>query len=132
MPPVESNPKLLIACWATLGVFLAIAVVFLRYRRRPFALGVLPLTLPSVMYLFSGMIARWIDPALSAASSVQIRIVLDLMAALVSCVLIGLVATVVTKNKKARTFFVISCSLFVVIFSSILIVNTALQIHAVF
>ena len=129
MNHVESNPKLIIACWATLGVLLAMVVIFLRYRRRHFALGVLPLALPAVTYLFSGIIARWIDPALSAASSVQIRVVLDLIAALIACVLIGLIATVVTQSRSSRLFFITACSLFVSIFSSILIINTALQIN---
>jgi len=127
MAYVESHPKLIIACWATVGVLLAMALVFVRSKRRHYALGVLPLTLPAVMYIFSGMIARWINPTIAAASSVQIRIVLDLIAALVACVLIGLVSTIVSKKKKTRALFMIACSLFVLVFSSILIINTALQ-----
>lgn len=127
---VQSDTQLLIACWATVIVLVAMALVFLRSKRRRYALAVLPLTFPPSMYIISGVIARTIDSTLPFATSVQIRIVLDLAAALAACMVIGLISGYVSKVRRTRVAFLICCSLFVVAFSSLLIMSSVIQFNA--
>ncbi len=131
MSVVETNSKLLIACWATVLILLAMALIFSRGKRRHYGLAVLPLVIPPLTHIVSGIIARWVSTPLPFANSFEVRIVLDLMAALVACILVGLASVRLYEGKAGRTLFILSCSLFIVAFSSILILNSVLQYVAV-
>ena len=126
-PPVISNQKLIIACWATAIVLILMAVVFMRSNRRHFALAVLPLTIPSIVHLVSGFLANTLDPAFAPITSVQIRILADLIAALVACLLVGLTSILVSKKRKTRLLFAIACALFIIVFSSFLLMSSVVQ-----
>ena len=123
--PVTTNDKLLFACWATVIVLAIMAIVFIRSRRLKFMWAVGPLTLPPAMYIVSGVIARAVDPA----SSVQIRIILDLAAALVACLLIGFAASIVSKARRTRVAYLVCALLFVMTFSAFLIMNSVSQMN---
>jgi len=126
-PSVVSNQKLMIACWATVIVFALMALVFFRSKRRGYGFAVLPLTIPPAAHIVSGMLARTIDPAIPPISAVQLRIIIDLAAALVACAAIGLVANFVSKKRKPRLAFIGACTLFVIVFSSFLIMSSVVQ-----
>ncbi len=127
MTAVVTATKLLIACWATVIVLAAMALVFWRSKKPHFAVAVLPLIIPPLVHTVSGLLARTIDPSLPFTTSFHIRIVIDLIAAVVACMLIGLSSQLAFKSRKSRTWFVLCCSVFVVIFSSILILSSMAQ-----
>ncbi len=124
---VTTNSKLLIACWATVIVLAAMSLVFWRSKKNSYAVAVLPLTLPPLVHLISGILARGLDLTLPFASSFQIRIVIDLIAAVVACVLIGVTSQLLYETRKGRTLFAVCCSAFIVVFSAILILSTLSQ-----
>jgi len=124
---VITSNKLLIACWATVIVLIAMALVFWRSKKSNYAVAVLPLVLPPLGHLISGILARGLDLTLPFASSFQIRIVIDLIAAIAACVLVGVTSQLVYETRKGRTLFALSCSLFIVVFSAILILSTLSQ-----
>ncbi len=130
MNTVETNSKILIACWATVIIVLAMALIFFRGKRRHYGTAILPLILPPLMHIVSGFLSRWLDNLLPFATSYDIRIVLDLIAAVSACVLIGLASSLLYETRKGRTFFILCCAVFVTAFSGILIMNTVLQYGA--
>lgn len=125
---VQTDSQLLFACWATAVILATMSLVFLRSKKRSYALAVLPLAIPSVMYIISGVLARTLDATLSFASSFQIRIALDLTAALVACVLIGFASNVLSASKRTRLLFCLCGTAFVVVFSGLLIMSSVVQI----
>ncbi len=124
---VITSNKLLIACWATVIVLAAMSLVFWRSKKSRFAVAILPLIIPPAGHLISGILARGLDLTFPFASSFQIRIVIDLIAAIAACVLIGITSQLVYKTRKARTLFALTCSAFTVVFSAILILTTLSQ-----
>lgn len=124
---VITNSKLLIACWATVIVLAAMSIVFWRRKKNSYALAVLPLMLPPLGHLISGILARGLDLTIPFATSFQIRIVIDLIVAIIACVLIGITSQFLYETRKGRTIFVISCSVFIVVFSAMLIMTTISQ-----
>lgn len=124
---VSTSTQLLIACWATVIVLSAMALVFWRSKKNAYAIAVLPLMLPPCMHLLSGILARGLDLTLPFTTSFHIRIVIDLIAAVAACVLIGLASQIIAETRKGRTAFVLSCSAFIIVFSSILIMNSLSQ-----
>ena len=131
MSAVETNSKILIACWATVIILLAMALIFFRGKRRHYGPAILPLTIPPLTHIVSGLLARWLCVPFSFANSYEIRIVLDLMAAVVACVLIGLTSGLLYETRKGRTLFILCCTVFIIAFSSILILNSVLQYASV-
>lgn len=124
---VTTNSKLLIACWATVIVLTAMALVFWRRKKSNYAVATMPLILPPLGHLISGILARGLDLTFPFASPFQIRIVIDLIAAIAACVLIGITSQLVYETRKGRTFFILSCSAFIVVFSAILMLSTLSQ-----
>ncbi len=131
MSLVETNSKILIACWATVIIVLAMALIFSRGKRRLHGLAVLPLTIPPLTHIISGVMARLLATPLPFATSFEVRIVIDLIAALVACLLIGLASTKLYEGRKGRALFLVASCLFIVAFSAILILNSVLQYVAV-
>ena len=125
---VKTNPQLLIACWATLILMGAMAFAFLRAKKSEYILAVIPLGVPAASYIISGVCARWLDWLLAFATSSQIRIFLDLGAALVACVLIGFAASGIPGEKRNRLLYCLCGTLFVIIFSGLLIMSSVMQV----
>ena len=127
MNTVETSSKILIACWATVIILAAMAIIFFRGKRRHYGIAILPLMLPPLMHIVSGFSARWLGGLLPFANSFEIRIVLDMIAAMTACALIGLASTLLYESRKGRALFIVCCAIFIVVFSGILIMNTVLQ-----
>ncbi len=125
--PVQSSTKLLFASWATVMLIGLMFIVFFRRKKKEYAWAVLPLGIPAGIYILSGILARLADPILSFANSYQIRIIIDLAAALVACLLIGILSGKIPGGKRNRTIFAICATAFVVVFSGLLIMNSLRQ-----
>lgn len=127
---VTTDSRLVFACWATAIILGVMSLVFWRSKKNGYALAVLPMAIPPLVHMFSGILARGLELTLPFASPFQTRIVIDLIAAIVSCVLIGIISQFIYETKKGKTIFVICCSIFIVIFSGILITTTMSQYAA--
>ncbi|MBQ9414229.1 MAG: hypothetical protein IJU16_03780 [Clostridia bacterium] len=125
---VQTNPQLLIACWATLILLGAMAIAFLRAKKHAYIPAVVPLAVPAATYIISGVCARWLDWLLAFATSFQIRIILDLGAALVACLLIGFAASGIPGGKRNRILYCACGALFVIVFSGLLIMSSVVQL----
>jgi hypothetical protein len=113
---------LLFACWAIVVILGAMAIVFLRKDRRGFAKAVLPLMLPPFIYILSGVAARQIDRVLPY-NAYEIMAMLNMLAGLVSCVLLGFTSRHI-EGKRTRRGFIIGCSLFIIILTGALVMDT--------
>ena len=127
-----TNSKMLIACWATVIILGAMSLVFWRGKKTSYALGVLPLAIPPLVHVFSGLLARGLDFTIPFATPFHTRIVIDLIAAATACILIVVASQFLYDTKKGRTIFVICCSLFIVAFCAVLITTTMSQYAAAF
>lgn len=123
--PVATDEKLLIACWSTTIILVIMAIVFRRGNRRNLVWAVAPLILPPAMHIFSRQLAL----AFAPSASIQTRIILDLSAALVACVLIGFANGLVSKTKRIRIAYLVCGMLFVLAFSGVLIMNSVNQMN---
>ena len=118
---------MLFACWAIVIVLLAMVVVFMRAKKKEYALAVLPLTLVPFAHIVSGVIARLIDP-LIPLNFIELRVLIDLTAALFSCLLLGFSSRGITE-KRSRRLFTIFCAGFTILLTWVLIYNTLAASH---
>ena len=118
---------MLFACWAIVIVLLAMLVVFMRAKKKEYALAVLPLTLVPFAHIVSGVIARLVDP-LVFLSYTEIRVLIDLTAALFSCLLLGFSSRGI-EEKRSRRLFTIFCAGFTILLTWVLVYNTLAASH---
>lgn len=122
-PPVPNTTfGMLFACWAIVIVLLAMVVVFMRAKKKDYALAVLPLTLVPFAHIISGVISRFLD-SLIFLSFTQIRVLIDLTAALFSCLLLGFSSRGIPE-KRNRRLFTIFCAGFTILLIWVLVYNT--------
>lgn len=124
VPPDGSQTpaSMLFACWAIVVVLLAMAVIFLRARKKEFAVAILPLLITPAIHIVSGVVAKWLSGAV-ALSAGQLRVIIDLTAGLISCLLLGLVSRGI-EERRTRNGFFWCCAGFVVILTLVLVTNT--------
>ena len=120
-PPPSTSVGMLFACWSIVIVLAAMFFVFMRAHKKEYAVAVLPLVIPPLMHLCSGVIARWLDGILPL-TWVELRVALDLIAALISCLLIGFSSRSIAV-RRSRNVFLIFCSGFIIILTLALIIN---------
>ena len=135
---------MLFACWAIVIVLLAMVVVFMRAKKKDYALAVLPLTLVPFAHIISGVaivplivlpfihilsnpLAHLLDPLLPLTLP-ELRIAVDMTAGLVSCLLIGLTARHI-RERRTRNAFMICCSGFLIILTLVLVVNSLVLVR---
>lgn len=124
-PPPEkigTSAGMLFACWAIVIVLVAMALVFLRSGKKEYALAVLPLAITPFVHIFSAVLANALD-VVFPLSPVDLRVVIDLTAALIACLLIG-VSSRNIKGRRNRNLFSVVCSGFIIILTIVLVVNT--------
>ncbi|MCL2884642.1 MAG: hypothetical protein FWF49_04085 [Oscillospiraceae bacterium] len=115
-----SNARsMLFGCWAILIVLLLMAVVFLRSKKKGYAAAILPLILVPVVHIAGNFLAVQSAKALPL-DPLQLRIVLEIAAGLIACVLLGFSSRAI-KEKRSRLAFFISCAGFVVVLDTVLI-----------
>jgi len=110
---------MLFACWAILVLMVLMSITFLRARRREYAIAIMPLCITPAVYIFSGILSRVVDPIV-AFSSIEIRILINIAAGLIACLLLGISSRGIA-GKRSRNAFFAGCSLFVVVLSLVLI-----------
>lgn len=119
---VESKAGMLFACWAIVIVLLAVAFVFLRSGRKNYAVAILPLLVTPFVHIFSGIIARILVHTIPLTSA-NIRMIIDITAGLVSCLLLGLASRNI-EDRRTRLAFFWCCAGFVIILTWVLVINT--------
>lgn len=120
-PELNTPAGMLFACWAIVIVLLAMVVVFMRAKKKEYALAVLPLTLVPFVHIFSGVCARFLDSFIFL-NFTEIRILIDLTAALFSCLLLGFSSRGIAE-KRNRRLFTIFCAGFTILLTWVLIYN---------
>ena len=110
---------MLFACWAILVLMVLMSITFLRARRREYTIAILPLSITPAVYIFSGILSRAVDPIV-AFSSMEIRILINIAAGLIACLLLGVSSRGIAE-KRSRNMFFAGCSLFVFVLSLVLI-----------
>ena len=119
--PVPTSAGMLFACWAIVIIFLLVGFSFMRSGKKEYAVAVLPLLLVPLVHIFSGVLAGWLQKPLPL-SWLELRVILDLAAGLIGCLLIGLFARQIP-NSRTRIAFIWSCTGFVGILTMVLITN---------
>lgn len=114
---------MLFACWAIVIVLLAMVFVFLRSNKKDYALAILPLIITPFIHIFSGVMAGFLK-VLFPLNAAELRIIIDLTAGLVSCLLLGLATRGIREKKRVRCAFFWCCAGFVVILTIVLVTNT--------
>lgn len=120
---VTTTRGMLFACWAIVIVLLAMAFAFLRSNKKDYALAILPLMITPFVHIFSGVIAKFLE-ILVPLTAAELRVIIDLTAGLVSCLLIGLATLGIKEKKRVRCAFFWCCAGFVVILTIVLVTNT--------
>ena len=120
-PPPSTSVGMLFACLSIVIVLAAMFFVFMRAHKKEYAVAVLPLVITPLMHICSGVIARWLDGILPL-TWVELRVALDLIAALISCLLIGFSSRSIAV-RRSRNVFLIFCSGFIIILTLALIIN---------
>jgi len=109
---------MVIECLAIFGIIFAISIIFLRSKRKDYAATTLPLLiLPSaniLISIFSGSIAKLPFGQLTTIMFINIA------AALISCVIVGVASLKFSKKHTGITYIVI-CILFNVLLATILL-----------
>lgn len=121
VPQVSNSSGMLFACWSIVVVIVAIFVIFMRAHKKEYALATLPLVIVPLMHIFSAILAKLLDNVIPL-QDYEIRVLLDLTAALIACLLLG-VSSRPIPEKRTRTGFFICCAGFVIILTIVLIVN---------
>lgn len=117
-----TSDGMLFACWAIVIVLLAMAFAFLRANKRDYAVAILPLVCTPLMYIISGVIARKLT-ILLPVSAFELRLMLDMSAGFVSCVLLGVLSRRLP-SPRIRQWFLFFCAAFVMILTLVLVNNS--------
>ncbi len=117
-----ANSGMLFACWAILIVLAAMFFTFLRAGKTDYAVAVLPLALPPLIYIPSGLIARWLGSFLPV-DSMQLMMSINLIAGLVACLMIGITSRRIQPVGSRRAFS-LCCAGFIMILTVTLVLRT--------
>ena len=117
---------MLFACWAIVIVLVCMMVIFMRARKKEYALAVLPLAMVPFIHIFSGILARLFSGFLPF-SIPELRVFIDLGVALVSCLLLGF-STRAIPEKANRRLLMVFCSVFIIILTWVLIFDILSQV----
>lgn len=119
---VQANGGMLFACWAILIVLAAMFFTFMRARKTDYALAILPLAIPPLIYIPSGLIARWLSSFLPV-SGLQLMMTINLIAGLIACLMIGITSRRI-EPKGSRRAFSLCCAGFIMILTITLVLRT--------
>ena len=112
---------MMFACWSIVIVLIAMLVVFMRAEKVNYAVATSPLLIQPLMYVVSGRLAAWAAMVLPLGA-VDIRVILNVIAALVACLMLGLTAQRIAEKRARRVFFG-CCTGFILLLAVALIIN---------
>ena len=118
-PELTAHHGMLLACWAIVIVICAMAMVFLRARKKEYALAVLPLMLVPLFHILSGILANQLGRFI-ALTREELRALVDINMALLSCLLLGLASRGIG-DKRNRNAFLLCCGGFTIILCWVLV-----------
>ncbi len=109
------------ASLATVIIVIAMACIFLRYGRRNFALSILPLTVTPVFYAIADILAGYFFK--SEILKTQVVCCVLLASVVVAGIFFG-ICTLMFKNKKTKSSYLVLCGGFTLVFALVLLINT--------
>ncbi|MGI6264202.1 MAG: hypothetical protein ACOYJY_01895 [Acutalibacteraceae bacterium] len=114
-------PGMMFACWSIVVMLVAVFLVFMRANKSDYAFAISPLLILPLTYVASGRLASWLALAIPM-EPVELRILLNVVAALAACLLIGVTAQRIT-SPRPRRVFIGCCTGFLVILTLVLVIN---------
>lgn len=116
-----SMSGMMFACWSIVIVLVVMLIVFMRAEKVNYAVATSPLLIQPLAYVASGRLASWLEVVLPMPA-VDIRIIINVVAALAACLLVSLTAQRITE-KRSRRVFIGCCTGFVVLLALALAIN---------
>lgn len=112
---------MMFACWSIVIVLIAMLIVFMRAEKVNYAVATSPLLIQPLVYVVSGRLASWLVLVVPM-SPVDVRIIINVIAALAACLLVSLTAQRITEKRSRRVFFG-CCTGFILLLTLALVVN---------
>lgn len=109
------------ACWAIVVILVLMMVIFMRSDRKQYAIAIIPLIILPLVHIFSRIISLPIA-TITPLNRDEIRIIVNVVAGLVSCLLLG-VSTRGVEGKTSRRAMFVVCSAFILILTIALVAN---------
>lgn len=112
---------MMFACWSIVIVLIAMLIVFMRAEKVNYAVATSPLLIQPLIYVVSGRLATWMALVVPLGA-VDIRVILNVLAALAACLLLGFTARRITEKRPRRVFFG-CCTGFILLLTLALVIN---------
>lgn len=116
---------MLVECVSIILVILMVAFIFLRARRKDYAITTLPLLVLPLMHILSLVLAEHLSGMFSLNAQ-EITVAIDATALVISCTVLGFFSSRIP-SRKARNAYLVICGVFVVILTWVLIANTLVK-----
>ena len=113
---------MLVECVSIILIVLVMAFMFLRAKRKEYAIVTLPLLVLPLMHIVSLLVAEPLNGIFSLDAS-GITVAIDATALVISCMFLGFFSHRIS-SKKARNVYMLICGVFVVVLTWVLIANT--------
>lgn len=112
---------MMFACWSIVIVLVVMMLVFMRSEKNNYAVATGPLLIQPLAYVVSGRLAGWLAMVFPM-TAVDLRIIINVVASLIACLLIGFTAQRITE-KRSRRAFIICCTGFILLLTLALVIN---------
>lgn len=111
---------------AIILIIFSVIVVFLRAKKKSYAIAVLPLTFVPFLHLAGFYTRKYLSGMINADSN-MILSVIDIIALVFSCIFIGIMSGKI-KSKAARNTYIIISGLFLIVLVCIFISDSIARI----
>ena len=112
---------MIIECWTIIILLTAVALIYIRAKRRHYALGILSMTIIPLFHVLGYGIVT-LTLRFTNVPAVQIRTVIDILALPIASVILVVLSGKI-RSKKVRAGFIAFCGGFMLILSCILILS---------
>ena len=109
-------------CVAIIVVIIIMIFAFLRAKRYAFAIAITPTLSVPVLHLIGFLVAPQIQKLADSFLQHRIHIGIDVLAAALGCLLLGVFGHYI-QSKKIRTYFLLCCSIFILVLTWVLCVS---------
>lgn len=112
---------MMFACWSIVIVLIVMMLVFMRAEKTSYAVATGPLLILPLAYVVSGRVASWLA-LVFPMTAIDLRIIINVVASLAACLLIGFTAQRIAE-KRSRRAFIICCTGFILLLTLALVIN---------
>jgi|GEM_PF-1331843 len=109
-------------CVAIIVVITIMIFAFLRAKRYAFAIAVTPTLSVPIFHLIGFLVSPQIQKLADSLLRHRIHISIDVLAAALGCLLLGVFGHYI-QSKKTRTYFLVCCSIFILVLTWVLCID---------